>query len=418
MAGDVLDYAVRLLPGVLPEAVAIEGRETFVVIDAGDGGQLTVLPLQSDVRLVAAAGLDLDRYAADEAMQARAAPYYSSPFFDRGTAGLPIHEGVPSDLPMWGRLGARMRRDGQVTSYLSPHLPRHAAVLGVLGELAQTQLVGLQPWVQFPDTAVVVGDAWEQPVSDPFAVRWTLTAHETVLGYRCAQLQGRLLPEAFGGGALLSFDLDGGVVVRDQVDVAVAFEGGSFEQSLVAELVGRHTLSRAQVADLRQAMAAAPQSWDTSRPSLPRENELVGRPAPDFRLADLSGGRTALADHRGQVVVVSYGVAWDPTCAQQVDPLVALHREHGDRGLAVLGVFFEPEVTRPPGRVEALAASHQVPYRLLLGNAATYDAYALRRAIPTTLLIDRVGVVRRVHFGYWARPDLEPEVLALLAETP
>ena len=66
---------------------------------------------------------------------------------------------------------------------------------------------------------------------------------------------------------------------------------------------------------------------------------FANRAAPDFTLPDLRGGKDiALADLRGQVVIVNFWGSWCPPCREEAPVLAAFAREYADDGVTVIGI--------------------------------------------------------------------------------
>jgi peroxiredoxin len=157
----------------------------------------------------------------------------------------------------------------------------------------------------------------------------------------------------------------------------------------------------------------------------------------DFTFPDLDGKAVSLSDaqFRDRVVVVSLGGSWCPNCHDEVALLKQLREQYGAQGLEVVGLMFE-QLDDPGQAREAVARFRdrwQIPYPLLLTGTTTQDPDAPRlpqlngiHGYPTTIFIDRKGMVRHIHTGFsgpatgdhyteLAR-DFEDRVRALLAE--
>jgi cytochrome c biogenesis protein CcmG/thiol:disulfide interchange protein DsbE len=130
----------------------------------------------------------------------------------------------------------------------------------------------------------------------------------------------------------------------------------------------------------------------------------LGAPAPAIELSAL----------RGKVVYVDFWASWCVPCRLSMPRLDALHRKHGARGFTVVGV----------NKDAALADAERFLKRVPVGFQLAQDANdALARAfdvkaMPSGYLIDRRGIVRRVHRGFTGETAaaLEREIEQLLAE--
>ena len=138
---------------------------------------------------------------------------------------------------------------------------------------------------------------------------------------------------------------------------------------------------------------------------------LIAQPAPDFVLPAVSGTNVRLSEFRGQPVVIAF---WSSRCSVCSSQLAALDRFYGtyrSSGLVVLGVSVEDD----PQRALEYAHAHTTSFPLLLdktkGVGRAYDVDRL----PTTVLIDRSGVVRFLHSDDRADdPSYVAQIRALL----
>jgi thiol-disulfide isomerase/thioredoxin len=167
---------------------------------------------------------------------------------------------------------------------------------------------------------------------------------------------------------------------------------------------------------MRPALVALAVLWTgcvTVRPAV-KPSPLVGRPA-ELAGQDLAGGAVSLSDAAGKVRVVDFWATWCDPCIEQLPVLDRLHRELGPRGLAVYAVAVDEEREA----VRAFLVRTPVGFPVLFdpGGDALATPFQITR-LPTTLVVDRRGIVRGVHLGF-APGDgarLEEEVLRLLGE--
>jgi thiol-disulfide isomerase/thioredoxin len=150
----------------------------------------------------------------------------------------------------------------------------------------------------------------------------------------------------------------------------------------------------------------------TPRPAV-KIPPLAGRPlavsAPDL------SGREVQVGAPGQVVVVDFFASWCEPCRVQLPHLGALARELGREGLVAYGVSVDDERAAAEAFVQALGVEFPVLWDP--GGDRVARKLDIER-LPTTLLVDRRGVIRRVHVGYDAEIEkrIEADVKALLAE--
>jgi peroxiredoxin len=117
---------------------------------------------------------------------------------------------------------------------------------------------------------------------------------------------------------------------------------------------------------------------------------LIGRTAPDFALPAVVGSNVRLSEYRGQAVIISFWSSRCSVCARQLALLDRLYNTYRSAGLVVLAVSVDDD----PMHAEQYARAHTAGFPLLLDTTkAVSRAYAIDR-LPSTVLIDRSGVVR------------------------
>jgi peroxiredoxin len=129
----------------------------------------------------------------------------------------------------------------------------------------------------------------------------------------------------------------------------------------------------------------------------------AGGPAPAFTLTDLTGNSEALSQYKGQVVMVNFWATWCGPCQQEMPLLDQMYKKYKPAGFTLIGVNVDKDA--PP--VKDLLARKPVSFPVLLDPTnAVSKAYHLDE-MPSSVIIDRKGVIRYVHRGY--RPGDENE---------
>ncbi|MCA1686500.1 MAG: TlpA family protein disulfide reductase, partial [Planctomycetia bacterium] len=145
----------------------------------------------------------------------------------------------------------------------------------------------------------------------------------------------------------------------------------------------------------------------------------ASQPFPfDFRLGDLDGKTTRLADFQGKVLVVAFWGTWSSPGRKLVPHLADLYGRFHDKGLEVVGLAYENEPGDAPIKaVRAFAREHGIVYPCLVGDEATRNQVTDFAGYPTTLVIDRAGKVRLRLNGYQPLSSLETAATYFLGET-
>lgn len=137
-------------------------------------------------------------------------------------------------------------------------------------------------------------------------------------------------------------------------------------------------------------------------------------PAPDFTLASKEGGNVRLQEQLGNVVLINFWASWCAPCREELPYLEALQQEYADLGFTILAV----NVDQDPAKAEVLLQDIEVTFPVLFDvNDKVSRLYDVQ-AMPTTVIVDRDGNQRLLHYGYKSGDEIKYKqaVKALLRE--
>jgi thiol-disulfide isomerase/thioredoxin len=166
-------------------------------------------------------------------------------------------------------------------------------------------------------------------------------------------------------------------------------------------------------------------------------------PAGDFELRTLDGRRVRLSNFRGKIVLVNCWTTWCPACLGEMPELIALQKTHSDK-LVILGVSldFVPDedghlgghaAVEEQGQSDGYHDDHEreadalkrirekvartvrargINYPVLLDEHNDVGGRYNGGELPTTLVVDTQGNIRRRFIGARRLPVLE----AMIAE--
>ena len=131
--------------------------------------------------------------------------------------------------------------------------------------------------------------------------------------------------------------------------------------------------------------------------------KILNQPAADWTLEKVGGGKLALNDLRGKVVVLDWwyrGCGWCMHAMPQVKQLAA---DYKNRGVVVLGMNVDSDEKDPAFVIDKMALDYPT-LKTSFDFAKNYGVHGY----PTLVIIDQQGIIRKLYIGY--SPDLRKTV--------
>ena len=140
---------------------------------------------------------------------------------------------------------------------------------------------------------------------------------------------------------------------------------------------------------------------------------MVGQPAPEFSLPDLSGTLHNSHEWDGKVVILNFWATWCPPCISETPMFVEMQEQYGAAGLQFVGIAIDSN-----DKVQDFMDTYGVEYPILIGeDEAITIAKAFGNrigALPYTVVIDRQGQINFVQRGEMTREMVEKAISRLL----
>ena len=155
---------------------------------------------------------------------------------------------------------------------------------------------------------------------------------------------------------------------------------------------------------------------------------LLGEPAPEFASVDqwFPGTQKTLADLKGKVVLLDFWATWCGPCIEAFPALIEWQQDFSRDGFEILGV------TRYYGMASGMAADEKseleylkryrrdkgLSYPFVVAKGQGLQLQYGATGLPTTVLVDRKGIVRYIEAGTSTSRLLQTRemILKLLAE--
>ena len=147
----------------------------------------------------------------------------------------------------------------------------------------------------------------------------------------------------------------------------------------------------------------------TAAPANAATQPAIGAPAPAFELTLIDGSKVALADLKGQVVLLNFWATWCVPCRKELPTLDAYYAAQQKYGLKVFAITTQGSV--PIGQLKKLFAARAIPSARRIKGP-----YGPLTGVPTNFIIDRAGVLRYARSGAFDLDALNSLLVPLLKE--
>ncbi len=135
----------------------------------------------------------------------------------------------------------------------------------------------------------------------------------------------------------------------------------------------------------------------------PAPAAVVGAPAPDFTLTDITGNDVTLSQLKGQVVLINFWATWCGPCRVEMPAIQRRYEAFKDQGFTVLAVNFDEPLTD----VSAFAQSLNLSFPVLLDPGGVVNDLYHMRGYPSSFVVDRSGVIQQLHIGLMTEKQLD-----------
>jgi thiol-disulfide isomerase/thioredoxin len=138
---------------------------------------------------------------------------------------------------------------------------------------------------------------------------------------------------------------------------------------------------------------------------------LIGEAAPIFTLRDDRGAPASLESYRGRIVLMNLWASWCPPCRAEMPDLQRLANAYAHQGVAILGV----NEGESPQRARVFAQSLRIRFPIWIDASQRYGRTYAALGLPTTVILDRRGIVVRGFDGPLTFEEMESAVTPLVS---
>jgi len=175
---------------------------------------------------------------------------------------------------------------------------------------------------------------------------------------------------------------------------------------------------RKQAAERRLAAVPQVELIPTTPGGAPQVvSPLMGKPAPDFALEDLSGKKVSLSSYRGKAVLINFWATWCGPCKIETPWLIDLRNQYSGQGFEVLGVSAD-DIDRDNPKlfdsekkdIAKFVEQEKMPYPVLIEGDKVSKPYGGLDSLPMSFFVDRKGTVVAVQVGLTSASEIEANI--------
>jgi thiol-disulfide isomerase/thioredoxin len=142
----------------------------------------------------------------------------------------------------------------------------------------------------------------------------------------------------------------------------------------------------------------------------PSAAPVVGGAAPDFTLPTVEGRSLSLSSLRGKPVIINFWATWCAPCRDEMPLIQQAAARYASSGLTVLAI----DVQEGEALVQPFVEEFGLTFPVLLDKTGEVVSRYRVRGIPTTVFVDREGIIRSVYLGPMDEAILEKQLSVLL----
>ncbi|MGB9403731.1 MAG: redoxin domain-containing protein [Candidatus Acidiferrales bacterium] len=163
------------------------------------------------------------------------------------------------------------------------------------------------------------------------------------------------------------------------------------------------------------AVGLAGCSLHPASPPQPKEDVIaagaIGSRLPEFSVRDLQGREISSADLGGKVVLIDFWATWCQPCKKEMPGYQKLVDRYSSQGLTVIGFKFDTmkDMEDPLQFAEKIG----VRYPLAVATDGLKRKFGGIEGLPTTMLYDRQGILRKKVIGFEYTNVIESELKPL-----
>ena len=140
-------------------------------------------------------------------------------------------------------------------------------------------------------------------------------------------------------------------------------------------------------------------------------DDLVGKKAPDFTLKTIDGDSYTLSDNFGKVIVLDIMTTSCPACIEEMEHLRAIYNKYSSEDVMIVTISIDSRDKNSDLR--DFKRDHGDDWIFARDTDDVANKYKVRYT-PTTVIIDREGIIRYLDYGELSEQKLSKEIDKLI----
>jgi len=130
--------------------------------------------------------------------------------------------------------------------------------------------------------------------------------------------------------------------------------------------------------------------------------KLINQAAPEFSLANMTGGQLALSDYKGKAVLINFWATWCAPCKEEIPDFETVYKDLSNKDFTVLGIALD-EKEKVAQYIKKLGMTYPVAYGDDDVDRITKQYGNTVGALPYNVVLDKQ------HRIIYAEPGLLPK---------
>lgn len=122
-------------------------------------------------------------------------------------------------------------------------------------------------------------------------------------------------------------------------------------------------------------------------------DKFIGKPALDFKVADLNGQALSLEKYRGKIILLDFWATWCPPCIKEMPHLKQTYTKFKNQGFIIIGISLD----RGLQPLKTFISEENITWPQYFDNGGQIANMYKITHIPTTFLIDGKGIIQAVN---------------------